>query len=105
MKWSIEALKLDPRRFQPYGLRRGGACEDWVSIQIEWCGKSLETWFGAPHKPSLLGVSITCHRCRIDGFEAPKLGSGVSRLSEFNFWFETHATVSVRDAWKAHFSL
>ena len=30
MKWSIEALKLDPRRFQPYGLRRGGACEDWA---------------------------------------------------------------------------
>ena len=29
-KWSIEALKLDPRRFQPYGLRRGGACEDWA---------------------------------------------------------------------------
>ena len=48
-----------------------------------WYGKSLETWFGATHKPSLLGVSITCHRCRIDGFEAPELNALGLRTHEF----------------------
>ena len=30
-KWGISQLLLDPSVWQPYGLRRGGACEDWAT--------------------------------------------------------------------------